>query len=70
MKSKVLTLLLLVVPLLNVLAQVPPTPDQGEEGPGPGAPSTPVDQYIYILPIIAALIVVYFVWSQRKFVKS
>lgn len=67
MKNKLLSsFLILVLPLISVIGQVPPPPEQGEDAFTPGAPNTPVDQYVFILPLIAIAIVAYFVWNQRK----
>ena len=70
MKNFTLTLLTFLLPVVKIFAQVPPPPDQGEDAGGPGAPSTPIDQYVFILLMIALMFVAYFVWNQRKLVRS
>lgn len=67
MKNFILTFLTFLLPVVKIFAQVPPPPDQGEDA---GAPSTPIDQYAFILLMIALIFVAYFVWNQRKLVRS
>lgn len=70
MKNRILTILALFLPLISVFAQVPPPPDQGEDVFTPGAPSTPVDQYIIFLMLVGVAFAGYFIWNQRKLVKN
>ena len=70
MKNKVLTILLLLLPVVSIFAQVPPPPDQGEDGPTPGSTGTPIDQYVLILLVVVTLLSVYYVWNQRKLVNN
>ncbi len=70
MKNRILTLLLLVLPVINIFAQVPPPPDYGEDAGVPGAPSTPVDQYVVFLAVFAVMFAAYYIWQQRKLIKE
>lgn len=70
MKTRLLSILLLVVPVLSIFAQVPPPPDYGEDAGTPGAQDTPIDQYLIILVLAFALIGAYYFWNQRKLVKN
>lgn len=52
---------------LMLLAEDPPAPITMKGGPGgggggvtPGAPSSPIDMYVYILAIAAIVMIVYF----------
>jgi hypothetical protein len=70
MNSKLLSLILLLLPVLNLIAQVPPPPPPGGTGgPGgtPGYSPTPIDQYQIGLFVVAVLIC-FFV--MRKFNKK
>ena len=70
MKNFILTFLIFLLPVVKIFAQVPPPPDQGEDAGGPGAPSTPIDQYLFVLLMIVVVFAIYFVWNQRKLVRS
>jgi hypothetical protein len=70
MKNRILSVLLLVVPVLNVLAQVPPPPDYGEDAGTPGSTETPIDQYVILLFVAVAFIGAYYIWNQRKLVNN
>lgn len=69
MKNTILTLLCLFIPVINLFAQVPPPPTQGEDAFTPGTPNTPVDQYVIILILAAVLFGTYFLWSKKKLAK-
>ncbi|MFA7448904.1 MAG: hypothetical protein WCY77_10740 [Weeksellaceae bacterium] len=70
MKNRILSFLLLVLPLVTVFAQVPPPPTQGEDAGGPGVPDTPIDQYVFALLLIGITFALYVVLSKRKMAKS
>ena len=71
MKNRLLSFLLLILPLVTIFAQVPPPPTQGEDAAGgPGVPDTPIDQYVYVLFLIGASFALYIFWNQKKFAKS
>ncbi|MDD3772934.1 MAG: hypothetical protein RBT46_06915 [Weeksellaceae bacterium] len=67
MKRFYINLILFILPLATLFAQVPPEPTEGEDGPGPGAPSaTPIDQYIVVLLLFALLMASYVIYTKRK----
>lgn len=70
MKNKILSLLLLVLPVITLLAQpVPPgDPDYGQDGPGPGGPvdPNPINQYVVLLGVLALVLGYYYIVKQRK----
>jgi hypothetical protein len=70
MKNRILSVLLLVVPVLSIFAQVPPPPDYGEDAGTPGAGETPIDQYVVFLAIAILVFGSFYIWNQRKLVKN
>lgn len=73
MKNKLLALVLILVPFMELWAQVPPPPTQGTDAAGgPGSPDgTPIDQYTLILIILAFCLSAYYLFiKNRKTVKS
>lgn len=71
MKNRILSFLLLVLPLVTLFSQVPPPPTQGEDSAGgPGVPDTPIDQYVFALILIGVTFALYVVLSKRKLAKS
>ena len=70
MKNKILNLVMLLIPVISIFAQVPPTPEQGEDAFTPGAPSTPIDQYLIVLLIVAIVFAGYLLWNQKKLIKN
>ena len=70
MKNFIVAILTFLIPVVNIFAQVPPPPDQGEDAGGPGAPSTPIDQYVFVLLTMVLILTAYYVWNQRKLVKN
>lgn len=45
--------------ILFVAAQ-PPNPGGGAGGTTPGAPSAPIDMYVYLLAVIAIMLIIFF----------
>ncbi|MDD3458118.1 MAG: hypothetical protein PHO74_01385 [Weeksellaceae bacterium] len=70
MKNRLLTLLMILLPVINLFAQVPPPPDYGEDAGTPGTPSTPVDQYVILLIVAGILFATFYLWKQRKLVSQ
>lgn len=70
MKTRILSILLFIVPVISIFAQVPPPPDYAEDAGAPGATETPIDQYLIILVVAFAIIGAYYFWNQRKLVKN
>lgn len=71
MKNRILSLMLLVLPLVSLFAQVPPPPTQGEDAAGgPGVPDTPIDQYVFALLLFGITLALYVMLSKRKMAKS
>lgn len=66
MKNKILSILLLLVPIVNLFAQVPPPPNQeGDSAGGPG-PETPIDQYLIILMVFVGIFAIYYVSNRKR----
>lgn len=70
MKNRIFAFLILLIPAINLFAQVPPPPTQGEDAFTPGSPSTPIDQYFIILLVIAIVFAGYFLWNQKRLIKN
>lgn len=67
MKNKILSILLLLVPIVNLFAQVPPPPDREEDSAGgPGAQGTPIDQYLIILMVFVGIFAIYYVSNRKR----
>lgn len=67
MKNKILSILLLLVPIVNLFAQVPPPPTQGEDAAGgTGATDTPIDQYLIILMVFVGIFAIYYVSNRKR----
>lgn len=69
MKKILLTLLVFFAAINTMFAQVPPPPDYHENAT-PGAPSLPVDQYVFYLIAIAISVGAYFIWQKRKVINQ
>lgn len=70
MKNRILSILLLLIPIVNLFAQVPPPPDYAEDAGGPGSGETPIDQYLVILVLAIIFVSAYYFWNQRKLAKN
>lgn len=73
MKNILLTILTILLPVANLLAQVtPPPPEYGEDASGgPGSPSNvPIDDYAIVLIGVAFLLSAYFVYRNRQVAKA
>ena len=44
-----------------------PTGDCGVGGTNPGAPASPIDNYIYLLLIVAIVLIIYFIKKEAKY---
>lgn len=66
MKNKILSILLLLVPIVNLFAQVPPPPDQGEDAAGGPGAETPIDQYLIILMVFVGIFAIYYVSNRKR----
>lgn len=57
----------MLVPIVNLFAQVPPPPDQAEDAAGgPGTPATPIDQYLIILMVFVGIFAIYYVSNRKR----
>ncbi|MBW7870595.1 MAG: hypothetical protein H3C39_05990 [Flavobacteriia bacterium] len=71
MKNRILlTLLIILLPVIDLFAQVPPPPDYGEDAGTPGSPSTPIDQYVILLIAVGFIFAGYYLWRQKKLVSQ
>jgi len=67
MKNKILSILLLLVPIVNLFAQVPPPPVQDQDNGGPGTNTpTPIDQYLIILMVFVGIFAIYYVSNRKR----
>ncbi|WP_230380189.1 signal peptidase [Kaistella gelatinilytica] len=67
--NKTLFFLFLIIGTLykaGIPDDVPAPPPGGGGGTGPGAPSSPIDMYVYILALVGFLLIIYFARKQHK----
>jgi hypothetical protein len=50
----------------GIPGDVPAPPPGGGGGTGPGAISSPIDMYVYILALVGFLLIIYFMRKQHK----
>lgn len=67
MKKIIAFLLLTIFSTVNLYAQVPPIPTEGEDAGVPGAgDGKPVDQYLIGLAMFAVVFAIYYIVNARK----